>query len=121
MKKLTLTLLVMFGAILASCGGMPALQIIPPTATYIVGDPVTMATTDYVVISDAPAGSVVHYTLAHDGTTAADCTCSTGTVYQHDTDIPIYVGTTSVNAVACDANGPVTSNASTFVTLKEAL
>ena len=114
MNKLTLALLIAFATVFAGCG-MPTLTIFPPTGTYIYGHP----NTDFVVISHAPEGTTVHYNLKQDGTTAEIATCSS-TAYVHDTDIPIYIGTTSVNAVACDKDGKrATTESTTFVTITE--
>ncbi|MFH1223902.1 MAG: hypothetical protein V1647_06140 [Pseudomonadota bacterium] len=121
MKKISLSMLVLFGTILTSCGGLPGLTLLPEIGTYTPENPGTYGdpNTLYVVVSNAPEGSIVHYNVTYDGTTAPDCYCLTGSpIYSSETDIPIYVGTTSVNAVACDENGvPVSTRGATTVTI----
>jgi len=118
MKKRTLIMLFTLGTILASCGGLPALTLTPSTGTFVLGDP----TASHIVITGAPTDAIIHYNIKTDGTAVPTCYCNACSfIYSGDTDIPLDLGVTSVNAVACDTNGvPVTSNGISEVTITEA-
>jgi len=97
MKKFVIILMVFFGVALSGCG-MSALTISPVANTYTYGDPAA----EFLEISGAPAGSVVHYTMTEDGTKPTLPTCDS-TIYSDR--IPLRVGTTRVMAIACGIGG----------------
>lgn len=99
MNKFAVALIALFGVVLCGCG-TPTLTITPIASTYTYGDPEA----EFLEITNAPAASVIHYTMTEDGSDPATPTCDS-TIYSDR--IPLYIGTTRVMAIACDADGKI--------------